>query len=140
MNLLPNEPTGLTFESPRIEAEWRGHSLDTLARLMVVQAAAFAASTLDWTFHFTCIYRTRDEDMALGGSGVHSAWRAADVRTKDRPPSDVVNLAAHVNGLWAYDLSRPRLLACYTAEHGTGPHAHFQVHPATTPRLSVRAA
>jgi len=141
--LLQVEPV-FTFETPRIEREWNARgplpSLAPQARRIVMDGARFAATVLGWHFHFMSIYRTEAEDRALEGHGVHPAWRAADVRTRDRKPSDVAALAAFVNGLWLYDYDRPRMVVCYTAEHGTGPHAHFQTHPHTAPRIPERAS
>ena len=43
----------------------------------------------------TCVYRTFEEDRQLEGSGIHTEWRAADVRVRDVQPDaveDVVSL------------------------------------------------
>lgn len=140
--VLPPEPP-LTFHDGgdrRVELEWISDQIDQKVKLIVLQAAIFAAATYQWAFHITSIYRSPAEDRALGGSGVHTAWRAVDVRTKDQAPASVSVVAAYVNGLWLYDPMRPHFVVCYTAEHGSGPHAHFQSHPFTTPRIPTRAA
>jgi hypothetical protein len=137
--VLPPEPP-IDFASPRIASEWRDGRLDHKTRLALLHAALFAQQMLGWRFLLTCIFRTQEEDQALGGSGIHPVWRAVDVRTRDRDTKDVALLAAYINGLWVYDPTRPRLVVCYTAEHGTGPHAHVQTHPYSYPRIPDRAA
>lgn len=90
----------------------------------------------------TCIHRTPEEEAAAGGkSGIHVAgppFRAIDVRVKNLPgdPQQAAeDLGAKVNARYVYDPARPGMLCAFTAPHGTGPHIHLQVHPATTRRI-----
>ena len=94
-------------------------------------------------FTITSIYRTPAEDAALSGSGIHSTTphRALDFRIRNLSPSTPVmwrrarSLAHPINSRWQYDPSRPHLKVLLIRPHGTGPHAHLQVHPRTR-RLS----
>ncbi len=88
----------------------------------------------------TSIYRTKTEDVRLGGSGVHSAkpHRALDIRVKNlvgdfQEKADEV--AAILNANWAYDPDRPHLRVAISKVHGSGPHLHLQVHPKTKRNL-----
>lgn len=88
----------------------------------------------------TSMNRTREEDAAMGASGVHSAgppWRALDVRVKSLPGDYqhvAEELARRLNSMWVYDPSRPSFNVCFAQLHGTGPHAHLQVCDATVRR------
>jgi hypothetical protein len=92
-------------------------------------------SRWDWRFFVTCIFRTKEEDAVLEGSGIHTAWRGLDVRTRDISRDAVQDLTDHINDQWVYDPRRPTLVVLYSRPHGSGPHAHFQVHPNTTRRV-----
>jgi hypothetical protein len=90
----------------------------------------------------TCIFRGPSEDKKLGGSGVHATpppYRAIDLRVRDWGPGfqqRAEQLAAELNSLWVYDPSRPHLNVAVGKPHGTGPHLHLQVHPATRRRAA----
>jgi hypothetical protein len=124
----------LTFASMMIEEQFYGDQINPLVRRIVLASAEWAMQTHGWLFHVTSAIRTKSEDDALGGTGIHVAGRAVDVRTRSVPDGIVKALAEWVNGLWIYDPSRPDLKVCYTEPHGTGPHAHFQVHQNTRSR------
>ena len=47
---------------------------------------------------------------------------------------EIQRLADHVNLEWAYDPARPGIFCAVARPHGTGPHLHLQVHPATRRR------
>ena len=70
-------------------------------------------------------------NAALKASGIHCEWRAVDVRTRGRSSAAVEDVARYANEKWVYDPRRPRLRVCFAEPHGTGPHAHFQVHANT---------
>jgi hypothetical protein len=137
MNLVDPERL-LSFETERIAAEWKDTRLDPLARAVLLDGAAFAFNVLGWPFHLMCVYRTPEEDKALGGTGIHVCWRALDVRTRDRKDEDVAAVVAYLAGRWVYDSKRPTKTVIYTGEHGTGPHAHVQSHPTTKRRATIR--
>lgn len=124
----------ITFASLEIENDFYGKSLNSLLRLIVMDAAEWALTRLGWLFHVTSLIRTAAEDRELGGSGVHVEGRGCDVRTKGQPPRHVDALVKYVNNRWVYDPDRPALLVLVTKPHGTGPHGHFQVHPHTRRR------
>jgi len=130
----------IEFATERIAEEWLKGRLNKLTRLVVLDGARFASEFLGWTFILTCIWRSDDEDKALGGTGVHAAWRAVDVRTKNRPASDMEQLVAYLNGRYVYDPARPSKPIAYAREHGTGPHMHIQTHPNTIGRSFMRGA
>lgn len=87
------------------------------------------------------IYRDPDEEARLGRSGIHGAgppYRAVDVRTSSLGVETDAHrwaicqrVAAELNNLWIYDPSRGNLRVAIGDPHGTAPHLHLQVHPAT---------
>ena len=99
-----------------------------------------------WPSHemlVTDIHRSREEDSALGGSGIHTVgppYRAMDIRTRSLgiESEDKASLVARIaNEKWVYDPRRERLkVAVYFdgRAHGSGPHLHLQVHPHTKRR------
>ena len=83
------------------------------------------------------IYRTPEEDAAVGGSGVHCTrpHRAVDIAA-DRWDDPLVWEVAHaINREWQYDPARPHKQCALYRRHGTGPHVHLQVHPRTQRRM-----
>ena len=88
------------------------------------------------------IHRTAAEEAAAGGvSGIHVAgppFRAIDVRVTNLPGDPQVAadaVGALVNRRYVYDPARPGKLVAFTQKHGTGPHVHLQVCPATALRI-----
>jgi hypothetical protein len=88
----------------------------------------------------TDIRRSRKQDRAVGGSGVHVAgppYRAIDVgiRVLDANIREAQLKAEKIcdllNELWQYDPARPKKPVAYCKPHGTGPHIHLQTHPNT---------
>lgn len=97
---------------------------------------------LDWDstapLVITRIGATREEDEALGGSGIHAAgppWRALDFGIRAlgsdfQARADA--LSDKIAAKWIYDPARPHLRVLVTKPHGTGPHGHVQVGGSTT--------
>lgn len=85
------------------------------------------ARALGWDLLVTSIFRTPFEDKQLKGSGVHSAWRALDIRTLDVPAEKVTQLTDEVNKTFQYDPNRTHLPVAYSKMHGNAPHLHIQV-------------
>ena len=87
----------------------------------------------------TSIYRTPEEDAALGASGIHSCdpHRAIDIRITNlsggQEKADEV--AGVINSIWQYDPNRTNLKVAVSKLHGSGPHLHVQVHPNTIRKL-----
>ncbi len=84
----------------------------------------------------TSIYRTREEDQELGGSGVHATipHRAIDIRVSNLSgdfQAKAEEVADIINAFWTYDTERPTKNVAISKVHGTGPHVHVQVHPRT---------
>jgi len=84
----------------------------------------------------TSIYRTREEDKALGGSGVHATTphRALDIRVRNLSgdfQAKADEVADVINAFWVYDTERPTKHVAISKVHGSGPHIHVQVHPRT---------
>ena len=115
----------MRFISDRVQAEWKSPKLSITTRLIVEDAARIAKS-LGWEMLLTCIYRTQTEDESLGGSGIHVAWRAVDVRTRDVKLEKIDKVVALVNNKWEYDPKRPTMTVAYAKPHGSGLHIHFQ--------------
>ena len=92
----------------------------------------------------TCIYRTEEEDDALGASGIHATIppRAIDIRIRNlavdpqKAQEKADEIAAEVNKEWLYDPTRLRLKVAVAKQHGTGPHLHLQVFPGRTTMIS----
>lgn len=103
-----------------------------------VQAHAF--EVFGWAFLVTCIFRTAQEDAALEGTGVHVVGRGIDIRTMDRPASQVAAITAYANGKFQYDFRRPSKPVAYSAPHGDGPHLHLQTCANTKLRAIIRSA
>ena len=122
----------MRFVSERVEREWKSSKLDTRLKNIVTDVAEYAKERWNWEFTITSIYRTPQEDAALQASGIHCDWRAVDVRTRGRSAAEIEDIARYANSRWQYDPRRPRLKVCFKEVHGTGPHAHFQVHERTT--------
>lgn len=124
----------LGFASYRVRAEWENGPLHPLLRVVFGEMADYTVLRWQWMPFVTCIYRTKAEDDELEGTGVHSAWRALDVRTKDVDRDAVEDAVEHLNAEWVYDPRRLRLSVAYAKPHGSGPHLHLQVHPSTRRR------
>lgn len=130
----------ITFVDQRTMDEWESRQLSEMTRLIVLDGARFASEFLGWIFRITSIYRSREEEQELGGTGIHNSWRAVDIRTKDRPQSDVDHIVAYLNGRYVYDPNRLTKPIAYGREHGSGPHLHIQSHGNTIARTFVRGA
>jgi hypothetical protein len=132
-------PELMRFATQRIEGEWDSGLLFPLTREIVAAAQRYAWERWSWAFFLTCIFRTSAEDSALEGSGVHVAWRAVDVRTRNADPDAVADVTAFVNRAFTYDPVRPRLAVAYAKPHGSGPHLHIQAHMRTIPETLAMA-
>lgn len=121
----------MEFESDRQEAEWSNPAVHPKLRELVAAAEEYAA-TKRWAWLVTSIWRSPAEDAALEGSGVHTEWRALDIRTRDVSAQVVADVTRWINDRWKYDPTRPDLRVAISEPHGTGPHLHLQVHERTT--------
>lgn len=121
----------IKFASERVEREWNDQHLAKRVKEIVNDASSYAEQRWGWDFTITSIHRTQAEDDALQGSGIHVDWRAVDVRTRDQSDAAVVDVTRYINRKWVYDPNRPNLKVCFSEPHGTGPHAHYQVHTKT---------
>ncbi len=130
----------MEFKTKKVEKEWSSDKLSGTLKNIVNEAAKYADKNWNWDFVLTSIRRTAAEDKALDGSGIHVDWRAVDVRTSDQTKEAIKDVTEHINDRWAYDPTRPNLKVCFSVPHGTGPHAHFQVHPNTKLRNADKAA
>lgn len=115
----------------RLEAEWNSSKLAPMVRQIVEDAAEYAKNKWNWDFVVTSIFRTVAEDAALHASGIHVGWRAIDIRTNDQDQQAINDVADYVNQKYQYDPTRPSYKVCFKEAHGTGVHAHYQVHPNT---------
>ena len=127
----------LRFRSMRLEEEFYSPSIQSLVRVVVLEAAQHALDVHGWLFEVTSTIRTPEEDRAAGGHGIHCTGRAVDVGARNIPDDLVHAVTAWVNGRWQYDPQRGNLTVCYSAPHGTGPHLHFQVHERTRQRQAI---
>lgn len=124
------------FKDARIRSEWDSMLLHPYARIITLELCILGMQR-GWFPLLTCIYRTYKEDVELGGSGLHLAWRAVDVRTHDQDPAVVSEVCGVLNRRWVYDPDRPALNVALNRPHGTGPHVHIQAHPYTVLRASA---
>lgn len=125
----------MLFKTPRQEREWNSAKVHPALRLVMADATVFMAR-LGWEPVITDVWRSKAEEVALKSSGVHHAWRAIDIRTRDIDPRMVEDLRRYLESRWIYDPMRPAKILCYTAEHGSGPHMHIQVTDRTERRTS----
>lgn len=121
----------MKFKTKRIENEWKDDKLAKTLKEIVDEAAKYAKKKWKWDFFLTSIFRTPEEDVALHASGIHTSWRAVDVRTKDQKKEAVDDVSDFINKKWTYDPKRPNMKVCFKEPHGNNIHAHFQVHPNT---------
>lgn len=124
----------MQFVSARQQQEWNDSSLSARVKEIVNDAAVYAQQHWNWEFTITSIYRTPAEDAALHGHGIHPGWRAVDVRNKDQSEAANDDVTRYINERWIYDPARPQFKVCFSEPHGTGKHAHYQVHPNTKRR------
>lgn len=130
----------MKFASERVRHEWDSPNLHPMAREIANEAGLHARMLYEWEFVLTSIFRTHEEDRALDASGVHPAWRAVDVRTRDVPPEQATSIGEWINANWQYDPARPKMQCCVYKPHGTGPHLHVQVHANTRRAVAPRLA
>jgi len=128
--------TQILFPNPRILVEF-GHLEGVLHSIFMNFIEQFWPDP-DRYVRVTCIYRTKEEEIAAGGkSGIHTVgpfYRAIDLGAREFTQEAVSAAAAKINVLWEYDPSRPEKVVCYAEPHGSGPHFHLQVHPNTIKR------
>ena len=123
----------VTFKSADQERQFASGKLNPLLVGILYRAAQFAAD-IGWTLLLTEVWRSAEADGKLGGSGIHPAWRAVDIRTRDVPGLHVESVVKWINSRWQYDPLRPWMKVAYHKPHGTGPHIHLQVHARTRAR------
>jgi hypothetical protein len=124
----------ILWKSERQRDEWiagRLHPYLSMVFLRLVQRAAF--TSLKCLITVTDIYRSLEEDVKLGGTGIHCAWRAIDIAADSWQDPVIQKLTDFVNETWLYDPARPELLVALFAPHesATGPHLHLQTHEYT---------
>ena len=132
----------ITFRSADLEKQWDANPPELSIRLVaiVTAAAVHAFMEFGWIFCITSLIRTADEDRELGGTGIHVAGRAADVRTVGVKQEYVDAMTQWINDKWVYDQDRPSLPVAYSKPHGSGPHLHIQAHQHTKARALPVAA
>ena len=119
------------FKSFRQEKEWESDLLDPLLQNIVTEFANEAFAKYGWLPTITDILRTKSEDRAMEGTGMHVLGRAVDVRVKGVRQEVLDAMVGWSNARWAYDPKRSQFLVAYAKPHGTGPHIHFQVCAST---------
>ena len=124
----------LLFKSDEQERQFHSGRLSPVLIAVLADAAEFALGRLGWALKLTEVWRSPGADKKLGGSGVHPAWRAVDIRTRDVPGPHVESVVKWINSRWQYDPLRPWMQVAYHKPHGTGPHIHLQVHARTRAR------
>jgi hypothetical protein len=135
----PIVPPAVTrFRDPKTTDEYA--RMAPMLRTIFEDVQAHAFEVFGWAFLVTSIFRTAEEDAALEGTGVHVVGRGIDVRTMDRPASQVAAVTAYANGKFQYDFRRPSKPTAYSAPHGDGPHLHLQTCANTRPRAIIRSA
>ena len=127
----------MNFKTPRQKKEWESTRPHSNLRLVVADAVVMM-HRLGWTPLVTSVWRSAAEERRLNSSGVHNAWRAIDIRTRDVDARLVDDLERYLNEAWIYDTARTRLPVAYAALHGDGPHIHIQVTDRTQRRGTER--
>lgn len=138
----------LTFGSSRIEQEYGMLDAKNPQLQRVIDGAAdYAFNEWGWIPQITDIFRTAQESAAIdaksvahGGLGMgrpvgstspHCVWQAADFSVRGISPAQFNALAEWVNATWVYRPGDTVHLVALAQAHGTGPHLHLQVCPAT---------
>ena len=87
----------------------------------------------------TSIYRSKEEDAKVGGHGIHHSipHRACDIRVHPLTDGERLTIVTKLNGYFAYDPQRPKMVVAICDQHGTGPHAHLQASDFTRRRNSL---
>ena len=127
----------IRFTSGELEDQWDakvGHGVPLHPKLitLVLDFCHYAYDKHGWLPECTSIVRTAEEDKALGGSGVHAAGRGFDIRTRNIPKAVIEDCKSFIDNTWQYDKMRANMTCCLIKPHGSGPHAHLQVHSHTT--------
>jgi hypothetical protein len=124
----------MRFLTDRQRQEYMNGKLHPVCFAILSELEELACGYVQWEPLITCIYRTPQEDADVSGHGIHTAWRAVDIRHFDVPDEDWKAICHLINRKWIYDPARIDIPVAYFEPHGTGPHIHLQSHPATTVR------
>jgi|ERR1035437_1103454 hypothetical protein len=119
----------MRFASEKQEAEFYNPKCNPMVLRILTALEEVSKKAYGTDLAVTSIFRTKEQDKALGGSGIHCMWRAIDIAAPswDDPASKA--LADTANSIWDYDPLRPHLLVALYAPHAsaTGSHIHLQV-------------
>lgn len=123
----------------RTKGEWVACKIDPVLADVFLGIVRHASDVYDVRdLHVTSIWRSVEEDQALGGTGVHVRWGALDIATPGLEWSDkrFAAIATHANLLWEYDKTRPELDVALFRPHASAvaPHMHLQSHKSTRRR------
>ena len=121
----------LRFASDRIETQFLSGRMHPKLAWLLLAVAQDSFAQHGYRPMLTSIYRTPSEDSAVGGHGIHSTWRACDIRVSDM--SDKVRDTVFATaGRFVYDPDRPALAVAILEQNAiAGPHIHLQVHHKT---------
>lgn len=121
----------INFRDDRVRDEWLSGHVAPLLSQIFLDLAQFSDDIISHTPLVTCIWRSAQEDAMLNGSGIHCLWRAIDIHAETWTDPNMVAMAKYVNDKWIYNPVRPSMKVLLWEPHGTGPHGHLQVSPAT---------
>lgn len=125
----------LKFKTSEVRKQWETSPKRPAILVEVVEdLCGFTVAEFEWEPLMTSFIRSAEEDMALGGSGVHVRAGAVDFRTIGIPKEEVAAAESHINSRWIYDPNRPALPVAYAKKHGNAEHLHVQTHPNTRRR------
>ena len=116
---------GIKFKTSRLEAEWK--VTYPPLRAQVLDLAAFAEELGIRDLIVTCLYRSPEENTAVGGkpTSLHQTTpiRAVDIRRRMLSEDEVVRLHSHWNNY------KPSMLFGFNDEPEKA-HVHLQVREA----------
>lgn len=118
-------PTYLRFKTDRIAKEWNDPKLGEFLRRVVLDVAERRWTLLKVDTVVTSIYRTRQENQAVGaGSQTHPEWRAVDVRVAPEFLTEEMRIRLAINEKYPTGVrGMPRVPPL---DHGTALHYHVQ--------------
>ena len=118
-------PTYLRFKDERLAREWNSRYLSEWLRGVVLDLAERRHTLLKVDTVVTSIYRSRQENLAVGaGSQTHPEWRAVDVRVAPEFLTEEMRIRVALNEKYPTGVrSMPRVPPL---DHGTALHYHVQ--------------
>ena len=121
----------MKFKTDRIREEWESGNINkTLVDKINIWLSWLKYRSPDYEPTITDIYRTEQEYKDIYNDtdkkpGIHSYWRAVDIRTNDMPDKLAYDSAQFFNSI-PYDFKRPKMKTCIYGDDRHKDHLHIQ--------------